>query len=1041
MKNTLRVLTLVILISMILGACGAATPTAIVTVSTPTETTNAPTATSVPSGDGGGEEPLYLSLVWHQHQPLYYKDDNGVYTRPWVRVHATKDYYDMAAMLQAYPKVHVTINLTPVLIRQLNDFVQNQAKDTYWVLSEIPASQLTPDQKDFILRRFFDANYEHIIGVFPGYQALLTKRGGATDEEIAAALESFTEQDFTDLQVWFNLAWIDPDELAKEPLKTLVGKGGGFTEADKTVLFEEIRRIMADVIPVHKSLQDSGQIEVITTPYAHPILPLIYDSNLAQVGNSSAELPEGRFFYPQDVSAHLEKAVEIYTENFGQAPRGLWPGEGSVAQEIVPFVANAGFNWMATGEYVLAESLDLGSFTRDSAETVQQADVLYRPYVVQSKPGSPVEGGPVNIIFRDMVLSDKVGFTYSGMPGEAAADDFMQRLENIRTRLAQEGKPGPHLVSVILDGENAWEYYDHDGKAFLNALYRKLSDSQTIQTITPSEFFARYPTESKIDDLFPGAWFSPNYDTWIGEPEETSAWNYLLRTRQALDGAIRSGKVSPEDLEIAKDYMYLAEGSDWFWWYGSDQDSGADDYFDLGYRSLLRKVYESLGLEVPDFVGVPITLARAAQPAMPMQGITTPVIDGVVNEDEWANAASYPAEGQSPSTGFYLTMDKTNLYVGMRFGNSFIPVQRVGFYLNSPRLTGQYQFTRTVGEEARLLLNTPANALVEWRDGEGMKLYRSDGSGWSVDEAIGQTVASGDTREFAIPLSGLGELEAGDVLRLAIVVQPANQFLPIEGPAQWIVPDISTATPILEVNDPAGDDHGPGTYTYPTNAVFLPDAFDIRTFTVAADEKNLLFKFDLNGPVPNPWGSGINLSIQTFDVYIDKDPGKGSGARLLLPGRNASLATGYGWEFALWAEGWTPGIYAPDAQTLEPKPVNNADLKIIVDPGAQSVTMRVPREVLGDGDPATWGYTAVVLGQEGYPATGVWRVRDVGVDAAEWRFGGGVSDSNHTRIIDLAWPGEAAVSQEDMLGKYPSSNASVGTLRAEDFPQLEMLRK
>ena len=276
-------------------------------------------------------------------------------------------------------------------------------------------SQLTFEDKDFILRRFFDANWDHIIRVHPGYKALLDKRGEGDDAAISAALQNFTEQDLRDLQVWFNLAWIDPDELAKEPLKSLVEKDSGFSEADKEILFNEIRRIMAEIIPVHKELQDSGQIEVITTPYAHPILPLIYDSNLASVGNPSAELPEGRIFYPQDAQAHLEKAVEIYTENFGQAPRGLWPGEGAVAQEIVPLVANAGFEWMATGEDVLAKSLDIDSFTRDSSETVLQADQLYRPYTVQGKAGGPIEGGPVSIVFRDQVISDKLGFTYSGM--------------------------------------------------------------------------------------------------------------------------------------------------------------------------------------------------------------------------------------------------------------------------------------------------------------------------------------------------------------------------------------------------------------------------------------------------------------------------------------------------------------------------------------------------------------------------------------------------------------------------------------------------
>ncbi|MEJ5314367.1 MULTISPECIES: glucodextranase DOMON-like domain-containing protein [Anaerolinea] len=1038
MKLLARFLSIFIIFSFILTACQA-TPTPAPTateapVPTPVETVSQPTPQEPE------EEPLYLAIIWHQHQPLYYKDEEGIYTRPWVRVHATKDYYDMAAMLKDYPSVKVTFNLTPVLIRQLNDFVQNGAKDRYWVLAEKPAAELTTAEKDFILRRFFDANWDRIIKVYPGYKALLDKRAGTDDAAIARALEIFTEQDFRDLQIWFNLAWIDPDELAKEPLKTLVEKDHNFTEEDKQVLFSEIKRIMAQVLPVHRELQDAGQIEVITTPYAHPILPLIYDTNLALAGNSSAELPEGRFFYPQDVQAHLEKAVEIYTQTFGKPPRGMWPGEGAVAQEIVPFVANAGFQWMATGEYVLAKSLDMESFTRDATETVQQADVLYRPYIVQGKTGGPVEGGPVAIIFRDLVISDKIGFTYSGMDGEAAAKDFMNRLENIRARLQKEGAKGPHLVSVILDGENAWEYYDRDGKAFLNALYRNLSESKTIQTITPSEFLEKYPEQKKLDRLFPSAWFSPNFDTWIGEPEEREAWNYLLRTRQALDGAIRSGKLTDEQLATAKDFMYLAEGSDWFWWYGADQNSGNDDYFDVGYRALLAEVYKAIGKEIPEFVQVPIIQPNPVPAATPLVGLSSPTVDGRETSDEWAKAALFPAEGQSPVQGFALALDKQNLYVKVNLVPSAQPVERIGVYLSSPRLKGSYAFTRVSGDEEKVLLPVLANRLMEWEGGKALKSYKAGTNRWDYEEETG-TAASGQVVEFSIPLSKLGELEAGDELRVAVVAMPAGQRLPQSGPAQLILPEISSAEVLFEVSDPEKDDHGPGTYTYPTNGVFLPQVFDLKSFSVSADEKNVIFKFAFYGAIPNPWGSGLNLSLQTLDVYIDKDPGKGTGARLMLPGRNAALASGNGWEYVVWAEGWTPGIFAPDPQTLEPKPVPDSSYKIIVDPVAQTVTLRVPRQIFGEGDPATWGYVAAVLSQEGYPSTGVWRVRDVQSSSAEWRFGGAPDDTNHTRIIDLIWPPDVSPTQEEMLSQYPPSKARIDELTADDFPQVQLLMK
>ena len=257
---------LIILLTLVVSACQP----------TPTPAPRPAPATVTASAPADG---LYLAIVWHQHQPLYYKDpQTGVYTRPWVRVHATKDYYDMAAMLKDYPNVHVTFNLTPVLIRQLDDMAGG-AKDRYWVLAEKPASQLTDDDKQFIMTRFFDTNPK-IIGRFPRYKELADKRGGAEPDKIDAAIKAFSEQDFRDLQILFNLAWFDPDFLAQPPLKSLVDKGRDFAEADKQIVFDKALTVIKDVIPIHKELQDKGQIEVITTPYAHPILPPLHDTNL-----------------------------------------------------------------------------------------------------------------------------------------------------------------------------------------------------------------------------------------------------------------------------------------------------------------------------------------------------------------------------------------------------------------------------------------------------------------------------------------------------------------------------------------------------------------------------------------------------------------------------------------------------------------------------------------------------------------------------------------------------------------------------------------
>jgi len=356
--------------------------------------------------------PLYVNLTWHQ--PLYYKNADGVYSRPWVRVHATKDYLDMVEVIDQHPGMKATINITPSLIVQLDDFVNNGTKDLYWTLAEVPAAELTTEQKTFILERFFDANWDHIIAVHPRYQELLDLRGGTEAETIAAAVESFTEQDFRDLQIWFNLAWVDPDYLAQEPFKALVDKGRDFSEEDKVTLFDGIFAIIEQVIPTHKALQDKGVIEVTTTPYAHPILPLIYNSDLALVGNPKAITPREPFTYPQDANSHLLKSVEMYEEHFGMPVRGLWPGEGSVAQEIVPMVSKAGYQWMQTGEPVLVASLGMDGdcFNRDCNE-------------VPIDGGAPADNNHTRIIDILMPIDDSTTqeVVLSNYPSSAAAAD------------------------------------------------------------------------------------------------------------------------------------------------------------------------------------------------------------------------------------------------------------------------------------------------------------------------------------------------------------------------------------------------------------------------------------------------------------------------------------------------------------------------------------------------------------------------------------------------------------------------------------------
>ena len=982
------------------------------------------------------EYPLYVNLTWHQHQPMYYKDENGIYTRPWVRVHATKDYLDMVEMIAAQEGVKATINITPSLIRQLQDYTENGAKDLYWVLAEVPAAELSVEQKTFILGRFFDVNWDHIIAVHPRYQELLNLRGGTDEAAISSAVENFSEQDLRDLQVWFNLAWVDPDYLAQEPFSALVSKGRDFTEEDKTTLFEGILTLIRRVLPTHKELQDAGILEITTTPYAHPILPLIYNTDLALVGNPKAIMPRQNFSYPEDAAAHLKKSVDIYEAVFGREVRGLWPGEGSVAEEIVPLVSEAGYKWMQTGEPVLVASLGLGGdrFARESSGVVKDPDTFYRPYYVQGESGEKVA-----VFFRDWVISDKIGFNYSGMPGEAAAEDMISSLEAIHESL--KGSEGPHIVTIIVDGENAWENYDNDGKEFFHALYKKLAESEVLETITPSEYLELYPEQRELDVLFPGAWFSANYETWIGEGEEAEGWDLLARVRADLkqyeDGTL---SVSPEALEEAQDYMHLAEGSDWCWWYGTDQDSGQDTYFDEGYRALLKAVYASLGVDYPAYLDIPVIQPLPLNPDSAVSGEMTAELDGIAGEGEWSKAAVYSAAEGSPFTSFAYGMDQEDLFIKVELAKLFGGNQSVEVYLNA---AGDQERQMTQLGSGRLL--APASRVLEVKAGQTtVALYLTDGETWtSQEEAVGRAAVNGNTIELELPKSVLGEAGNGNMIPMQVVLRDKEAVLLNEdAPLAIQYFSFEPLTSVLLIQDPEGDDYGPGTYTYPTDGVFKAGDFDLTEFEVSGDGANIYFSFTMKAPITNGWGSPNGFSVQTFDVYIDKDPGAGTGNRMLLPGRNAALQEGSGWDVAVWVEGWTPQVVVPGEDPMA-EPVKDTEatsaMKVYVDPGKNAVIASVPLEFFGEGSPKDWSYAAVVLGQEGYPSEGVWRVRDVNQKAEAYRFGGAPQDNNHTRIIDLALSIAQSYDQKSWLSTYPSSAQPIDGKEPEHFALIPMI--
>ncbi|WP_456431730.1 glycoside hydrolase family 57 protein [Thermosulfuriphilus sp.] len=568
-----------------------------------------------------GDEPLYVAFVWHMHQPLYLDWHRGTLSLPWVRLHATKAYTDMPAALEGFPRVKAVFNLVPSLLKQLT-FYEGGGEDEFLSLSRKAAAELTDRDKEFILANFFSCHWETMINPYPRYRALLEKRGLSGDSgSIKAAISNFSVQDFLDLQVWFNLTWMG-FHLRGDPLvRHLLAKERTYSEEEKHRLLDLQLTALKEVIPRYRRLLENGQIEISTSPFFHPILPLLIDSDCARRAMPHVALPP-RFRFPEDAKAQIDRALDLHEELFGQRPLGLWPSEGSVSPELIPILEECGLLWAATDEEILFHSLETHSPT-----------ALFQPYQVE------IDGAKVRLVFRHHGLSDKIGFVYQRNPAGESVEDFMVSLRQIRQLCLGQG-PGPWLVCIILDGENPWEYYPDGGEAFLKGLYEALSEAEDLKTTTVRGFLKKNPPQGRLDRLFTGSWINHNFDIWIGGEEENRAWSLLGHTRRWLKD--KASELETEPFEAAYEALMAAEGSDWFWWFGEHFYSPYNSEFDRLFRSHLSRVYEAAGSHPPAELSLPIRRPRHVEPQRVPLGFINPIIDGQESHFlEWSGSGYY----------------------------------------------------------------------------------------------------------------------------------------------------------------------------------------------------------------------------------------------------------------------------------------------------------------------------------------------------------------------------------------------------------------
>jgi len=491
------------------------------------------------------------------HQPFYKDLARNKYVMPWAYLHATKDYFGMPALLEEFPRVHQTFNLVPSLIYQIEEYARGEASDESFDLAFEPVDALSTAQRDFIIKNFFPVPVRTMIQPFPRYMELYERRQRG---------ETFSDADVRDVQAWWTISWLDHDHLPKD----LVEKGRNFSETDKASLRLMVVQTIRNVVPEYRRMQSRGSIEISTTPFYHPILPLLINGRVDDP-NVPVDVR-----IPDDAREQLVRSRNFMRERFGNYPVGLWPSEGSVSDDVAQLASSVGFKWMATDEGILAKSgIDL------SWDNHRR---LYHPY----------ERHGIRIFFRDRTLSDLIGFQYMHGSAQGGAEDLIRRLKEIGD--------GAH-VTIALDGENPWDYYENSGRDFLRFLFDGIQKDPAIEAVTLSEASERLTPES-LAWLAPGSWAGANFSIWIGHSEDHEAWRWILRAREACMS--RKEQVPAADWQLAYEELLIAEGSDWMWWFGNDFSSDQDAIFDSLFRQHIGNVYRFVGLPEPEDLVRPI---------------------------------------------------------------------------------------------------------------------------------------------------------------------------------------------------------------------------------------------------------------------------------------------------------------------------------------------------------------------------------------------------------------------------------------------------
>lgn len=563
---------------------------------------------------------LSLAIYWHMHQPVY--EIEGTYLMPWARLHAVKDYLDMVLFLDKYPKLKLNFDVVPALMDTVIDYI-NGKQDIHSELSVSDTTLITDEEKAFILNNFFSPKFETMIYRSENYKNLYQKRFCKD----TCNPDEFNNQEISDLMALFNLVWIDSIHYSRYPkLQELWDKQYNYTLEDRIEIINIHKQIMQEIIPTYKKYVADGRIEMTTSAYYHSILPILIDLKTSTKSTLTTEGLPTTWRLIEDARAQIRKALDRVEEVMGIRPKGFWPPELCLGPKTLRILAKEGVEWTISDEGILSDSINT-EFVRDFKGNLNDPYHLLKVYEYQTKDA------PIDIIFRDRSIPNLINFEYAGIDSKMAANDLYDKIKVVQTKILVS-PDDKHLLTIALDGENCWENYQNDGNEFLNNIYSLIENDDSLETVLITDYIKKDRYKKVLNKIYSGSWIDKTFQYWIGETTKNKAWKYLKETRDDLMKFVKENKDNP-NIEAAYRELMIAEGSDWFWWYGEPNNSGQDYIFDYMYRERLKNVYLKLGLEPPERLNESL-ITKIEMPFKHPKQMITPRMDGLISSyDDW----------------------------------------------------------------------------------------------------------------------------------------------------------------------------------------------------------------------------------------------------------------------------------------------------------------------------------------------------------------------------------------------------------------------